>query len=796
MSQVPDPVRILADYLRQGRLMFFLGAGVGIDAGLPSAAQLARLIAKRFELPPTDDLGMVAERFLGTGRMRVELDAFVQNTLKESQKAASRQPYELFRDLERIDNIVTTNYDTLLETVHDSTHLEVVTCDQDIPQADQRPTSRKLYKIYGCINRAGPYCLTDSDIEERCVKYLQLVLPRIVTLCVGGPLVFVGFRGRDANCIRWFLSLKASGQKPLLFVVNPHPHLEDVGRFRELAEVVPVPMNASEFFRALRSHTQALQTNEPVVGRALARHEKETLPEATNPFLFWKTDQIPDDSLVVSLFINHPTVTGTVTSPGNTILLGGRGTGKSMLLRALTTRGHLETMADPSALATLAVYVKLGRDIRMATQRLTEENPGQWRLFYQHYLNLVVAESIMECLCAVCNRFPTLLAGARTLRDICVLLRLTDDAAEVPLQHLPFEIRKARSLIDRSRIDASACTGATTVSDLVSLLTAQVPPLARQRLVLMIDDFEGSDEQFDPIASWISARRFDVKVACAYSALSGAALGTLQPNEDYRIADLDHELLFGGASQRYPHYVEDIANRRLSNFGSALASIRELLPAFETPPESGYAGFNEIVRLSSGHISKFLELCKDIVTDAQGSVNVEPKRLSSPIDVRIQSRVISDHSHVFSSETRRGGAAGHRIGILLDSLAEYSKRRAEKTSQRTLRFVVTDPGNLDVATRELLEGCLTLGVLQRANLRQSLSPAQLTPMSAYRLHRLLCPRYHLSLEDHHQRELQAKHLKLAVENPQGFLAALLPSDALQMQLPLAGESEVPNDERI
>jgi hypothetical protein len=791
-------ISLLAEYLHEGRVVAAIGAGVSIDAGLPSAAALANVVCKYADLEPTSDLGVASERFLGAGRTREELDNVIREEIQRAQRSADAEPYRLLLELERLDNIITTNYDTLLESAHKLGDYDLIAENRDVRASAVRPSRRRIFKLYGSIDRLGPYLLTDAEIAAAADR-LKLVVNEVVSLLTKHHIVFVGFRGRDMNWVRWLQALHDQGiGTTRVFYVNPSISDEDVGRFSQLGELVPIEMTARDFFQALSAASTERRVVTPRVGRQLQVNERRGLPQAENPFLFWKTDQIRDDAQVLSLFHRHAPLTNELFAPGNAIIVGGRGTGKSMLLRAMTTMGHLPNMSSVDDLRELAVYVKIGRDVRQETKWLQDEEEFKtWQRYYQHFLNLFVAEQIAETMSAAIKKLdvPT---KPKVAKDILRILKVPlADLGDVTIHDLPREIALARALIPRVPTKRHELSQESTIATLIDYLRRAVPPVAEDRFVLLLDDYEGTEEQFLPLALWLSARRFDIKIGCPYFGLSDDATSFLQHREDYHVVDLDYHLLIGGKDKVYPSYVEDIANLRLKKFGAAL-SIRELLP---DNPSSGsrYTGLNALIRLSSGQISKFVELCKDILIDAQGRIDIDGATLSQRIDERIQHRIVYEHSSVFAQEMTRDSHRGRYVAALLDAWGEYCKRRSEGTTQRTLRFSIKDPEHLGEQERLTLEYCLRLGVLQRASLRVPQSSFHRVPLRSYRLHRLLCPRYDLHLEDDHQRELDARHISLALESKADFINALLPRRANSKQLELIrleGETEVPPDERI
>lgn len=790
----------IAKLLRDHRVLVFMGAGVSIDAGMPTSEQLAQRICEKATLPIREiTLDRAAEAFIGSYGSKSQLDAIVSDYLSEAQRTADKTPFELFAKLPPIPHIVTTNFDTLVEDSREVRDLHVIINTVDLQVARSSEQKKPfLYKIYGGVGRP-PLCLTDKEIADRFKHSDQAIFRALLDLASQSTLLFLGFRARDRNCLDWLSLLKEehalSCTDTRIFYVHPDISESDRGRFSQFARFESIPMPARAFIENLHLRIEALRRESPRVGLGLSEKQRRVLPHTNNPFLLYKTDKILDDQDVVALFYDHAPLTNKITTPGSTVIIGGRGTGKSMLLRAFTTKGRLSSISSEKDLTALAVYMKLGADFTHSTKKYSDEDAERWASYYQHYLNLFVGEQIFSALAGCQQRFPIALTKVQ-IRDICDILGLkTDEPLPKDFHELSLRATLNRSTIARARIEKTKCTGSTTIEDLFSYLQGILSPKFNEGLVLLIDDFEGDALQFQPIARWIHTRKIDVKVACQHFYFIDADTGFLEKSEDYTLVDLDRYFLLGGKGGPYPSYVEAITNKRLEEFGVG-ASIKSL---FKPRPEGykSYAGFDALVALSSGQASKFIEICKDILVSAQGSVDISKELLDQEISGEIQRNIVLDHSHVFLESTAGDAKVGRDVEAFLSAWAEYCRQRALVVTgtQRTLRFVIRDPENLGEREATAIEHCVRRGLLQRVAPRTPHSPTVVVPMRPYRLHRLLCPRFRLELHDHHQRELWAADIGLALESKEKFVQKLLGRSKARASL-LNGETEIPEDERV
>ena len=121
----------IIDLIRREEVVLFVGAGCSLAAGAPSASdlntRLKKLLDKSF-IPQTDTLQEVSEALVlqdgNRDRLnKVLIDSF--SSLKPTcfHKSLSTIPY--------IKDIVTTNYDNLIESSYNYNSIQVFAEDQD-----------------------------------------------------------------------------------------------------------------------------------------------------------------------------------------------------------------------------------------------------------------------------------------------------------------------------------------------------------------------------------------------------------------------------------------------------------------------------------------------------------------------------------------------------------------------------------------------------------------------------------------------------------------------------------------
>lgn len=189
--------RRLARRAAQGELVLFLGAGVGMSAGLPSWSGLIEEIARdrcgidEAERESLKELSLLDRALVLEARLG---GAALGHVVAEALRAKSRHyglSHALLASLP-VDEIVTTNYDQLFEhaTAGADRKLSVLPYE--------RVKQRWLLKMHGCVTRPDDIVLTRDHYLE--YKNRREALAGIVqALLITRHMLFVGFSLNDDN---------------------------------------------------------------------------------------------------------------------------------------------------------------------------------------------------------------------------------------------------------------------------------------------------------------------------------------------------------------------------------------------------------------------------------------------------------------------------------------------------------------------------------------------------------------------------------------------------------------------
>jgi hypothetical protein len=191
-----DEVERIAGHAARGRLVLFVGGGVGRGAGLPLwdemldvLAQQARMTADERralgELDPIDRARIIGKR------LDVELGDAVAQLLGRTRHHSIS--HALLAALP-VSEVVTTNYDCLFEQASAGAGIPV----RVLPGEPAGAEGRWLLKMHGSIDRPREIVLTREDYlryEQRRAALAGIVQALLMTR----HMLFVGFALRDDN---------------------------------------------------------------------------------------------------------------------------------------------------------------------------------------------------------------------------------------------------------------------------------------------------------------------------------------------------------------------------------------------------------------------------------------------------------------------------------------------------------------------------------------------------------------------------------------------------------------------
>jgi hypothetical protein len=155
----------LIEHLNRGDCVLFLGADLPREmTSLPSRADLARDMARRYRLDESLSLAEVAQRVSQAGN-RFEFTEFIRNALDTAGKSPSafHQGIVALVKEHGISTIITTAYDNLLEVAFQQAGVGLNRVVRGSDVSFIRPDRPTLIKLYGDAQQPDTLVVTDRD---------------------------------------------------------------------------------------------------------------------------------------------------------------------------------------------------------------------------------------------------------------------------------------------------------------------------------------------------------------------------------------------------------------------------------------------------------------------------------------------------------------------------------------------------------------------------------------------------------------------------------------------------------
>ncbi|MFZ3156050.1 MAG: SIR2 family protein [Smithella sp.] len=255
--------RALIDFMKEGRVILFMGAGASFGAThpenlkIPNALELSDLIAKKFL--GTDYLGKPLTYVTELAASETDLftvQEFIARIFQDYQPAEFHKLIPTFV----WSSIATTNYDLIVERAYDAvkTRLQKPVVfkknGERVEDKIKEPNSVFYFKLHGCItdinDKAVPLIL-NPDQYVSFKKGRGHLFERLIAMAYEYPILFVGQKLADTDLRTMLLELNSlGGAMPRSYICMPEITPEEE-RFWESKRMTCIKMTFDSLLKEL-----------------------------------------------------------------------------------------------------------------------------------------------------------------------------------------------------------------------------------------------------------------------------------------------------------------------------------------------------------------------------------------------------------------------------------------------------------------------------------------------------------------------------------------------------------------
>lgn len=243
------------ELIRKEEAALFVGAGMSLYAGYPSGAKLAEILYINLtsdlqkDINFSTDLPKLAEDiyYLKGGNKNFLIEVLK----KEFQKApSSTETHQILAKIPQIKTIITTNYDTLIES--NNKNVEVIRKSADCATANLK--KQCLFKIHGDLADTTNIILTNSDYNNYFVKEKEqsVFWNTVKTKLIENHIIFIGYGLEDSNIlniIEKIINELGDNRKEMFFVA---PSIQPAKlKFLQLKGIEYVQAKGEELFKEI-----------------------------------------------------------------------------------------------------------------------------------------------------------------------------------------------------------------------------------------------------------------------------------------------------------------------------------------------------------------------------------------------------------------------------------------------------------------------------------------------------------------------------------------------------------------
>ena len=281
----------------------------------------------------------------------------------------------------------------------------------------------------------------------------------------------------------------------------------------------------------------------------------------------YRAEQLEDQGRLYRLF-SAPSFMAELETNRSCLLVGGRGTGKTTLLKGLSLEGQLFLLGQSEdALSFVGVYLRVNSN-RVAAFAGPELTQDRWNRVFGHYTNLLLIDELLRTILVLESARQPSAADSEGLALVCSALHLptcdTLEAIQVAVRRSIVQLEAAINNVGDGLNLPLSMQGQPV--DLLIDVLKDGPVLAGRLLFFLIDEYENlSEAQQAAFNTLIKHARSEYSFKIGIKSLGLKTRGTLVPSEtlsypaDYEQIDIVERLTDEG----FPAFATRVVELRL-----------------------------------------------------------------------------------------------------------------------------------------------------------------------------------------------------------------------------------------
>jgi hypothetical protein len=246
----------LCEDVREGKVVFWVGAGFSSYAGYPSGMEFTKYLQHILGIQENEEqaLSVVSEKF----KNREELLNVLKSVYgKEPEHDEIHKSLSL---LPHIPYIITTNYDMLFERAYgDKIHSIAEECE--LPTTAGISQKTFIYKIHGDISHLDRIIITSEDYQH--FDEDSILWGKIKTILAEFSVVFIGYSLKDRN-VRTLLELilRQIGKQKNPYYYITRDLTEEKREFLKSFSIIPIEIEGNEAVNRIKEYVAKYAFND------------------------------------------------------------------------------------------------------------------------------------------------------------------------------------------------------------------------------------------------------------------------------------------------------------------------------------------------------------------------------------------------------------------------------------------------------------------------------------------------------------------------------------------------------